>query len=333
MISGRKIALLHVAKSRLQIPDEAWRSLLHREAACSSSTQLDEAGFDRVMAELARLGFRNVRRPIGLDDRPGMATATQIWRIRSLWKTWTGKDDETHMSRWLRQKMGVSNVRFLNAETGGKCVAVLERIIARRETQAARGGPAKPSPTAKAGTAGRGGAGVSATILAGLNQVLGGGKLSRQERNLFSPRGRHSHLEIIARLDHRQCERVILLALVAIGSIDLERADCEHVSWVIGGALGWRARLGAEGTEPATIELICGLPGPVRERACGVADAVLRQLERMGDGTLGAMRTLRDAIEGHLEAPSNLAQAPFEQRWLTRSVSSIKRALKDVFAR
>lgn len=132
-ISAQKKALIHVAKSQLGMEDGDYRAMLRRIAGVESSTGLDEASFERVMGELERLGFRRPRSLIGARHREGMASAAQVGRIRALWKAYSARDDELALGRWLEKKFHVSNVRFLEGQRAGKCIAVLEKLAAWRK--------------------------------------------------------------------------------------------------------------------------------------------------------------------------------------------------------
>jgi len=127
-ISKAKKGVIHVAKAQLHMADEDYRAMLGRVAGVRSSTELDEGGFVRVMAELERLGFRDVKRPIQAERPESMATATQIGRIRGLWKDFSTADDDLALGRWLEKRFHISNVRFLDARTGAKVIAVLEKF-------------------------------------------------------------------------------------------------------------------------------------------------------------------------------------------------------------
>jgi len=59
VISNAQKKLLHTAVSVLGIDDETYRALLKAEAGVTSSNDLDNAGLNRVINRLQRLGFKN----------------------------------------------------------------------------------------------------------------------------------------------------------------------------------------------------------------------------------------------------------------------------------
>lgn len=143
-IAKQKKAVIHVAKSQLHLADEDYRAMLQRVAGVSSSSELDDAGFDKVMAEFEMLGFRRTRQREQDVRREGMATPKQLGRIRALWKAFSGNDDELKLGKWLGKHFHVSSVRFVEDSRAGKVVAVLEKMAAwsraKREREAAANG-------------------------------------------------------------------------------------------------------------------------------------------------------------------------------------------------
>lgn len=101
-ISSGQRALLHVARAKLGMSEEAYRALVARAAGVASSRDLDRAGFDRVVAELQRLGFRSssaaAAERVG-QRREGMATPAQLHAIKHAWRQFTGSDDERALAR------------------------------------------------------------------------------------------------------------------------------------------------------------------------------------------------------------------------------------------
>lgn len=139
MIDNSRKALLHVAKARLQMCDADYRELLQRAAGVNSSVDLDGAGFDRVMAEFERLGFRSVKSRTQAGHREGMATPAQLGKINALWKAYTGHSDDLRLGRWLEKHFHVSHSRFLEGGRAGKCIAVLEKMTAYARVKRAEG--------------------------------------------------------------------------------------------------------------------------------------------------------------------------------------------------
>jgi len=124
--------MIHVGKSQLHMADEDYRALLLRVAGVRSSTDLEEHGFEALMAEFERLGFRKVKRRTPTVRREGMATPAQLGKILGLWKSYSGEDDHLHMRRWLEKYCHVSHVRFLDDRRASKAIVALEKMKAWR---------------------------------------------------------------------------------------------------------------------------------------------------------------------------------------------------------
>lgn len=127
-ISNERKAVIHVARAQLAMSDADYRALLERVAGVASSVDLDNPGFTAVMAEFEKLGFRNTMGRPQPAHRDGMATPAQLGKIKSLWKGYTGEDDDARLSRWLEKKFHVSHVNFLPGWRAGKVIAVLTKM-------------------------------------------------------------------------------------------------------------------------------------------------------------------------------------------------------------
>ena len=129
-ITNDKKAVIHVAKGQLGRADADYRALLQREAGVASSVDLSDEGFEKVMRELERLGFRNTHGRAQKARREGMATPAQIGKIRWLWKAYTGEDNERALGHWLEKHFHVSHPRFLEDWRAGKAIAILLKMQA-----------------------------------------------------------------------------------------------------------------------------------------------------------------------------------------------------------
>lgn len=139
-ISNQKKSVIHVAKGQLRMADEDYRAMLLRTAGVRSSADLDDSGFASVMAEFERLGFRHAKaRAKASQRREGMASAAQIGKIRALWKSYSGNDDDLRMGHWLEKHFHVSHVNFLEAYRAGKAIAILLKMNAQPKRHSTKG--------------------------------------------------------------------------------------------------------------------------------------------------------------------------------------------------
>lgn len=111
--------------------DDAYRVMLLEVGGVESSKDLDEAGFNRVMARFEALGFKSRRSSKSFGHRRGMATPKQIQYVRDMWKQYTGSDNETSLNRWLEHHFHISNIRFVNNEIVAKVLPALKAMTRR----------------------------------------------------------------------------------------------------------------------------------------------------------------------------------------------------------
>lgn len=136
-LARKQTSIIHVAKAQLGLAEEDYRALLQRAAGVGSSRELDGWGFNAVMAEFERLGFRSGskrHRPSFGGQRAGMASDAQVYRIRTLWGEFTGgQGDDASLGKWLERQFKVSALRFLPAEKVPKVMAALKAMVARKQ--------------------------------------------------------------------------------------------------------------------------------------------------------------------------------------------------------
>ncbi|MEW9900992.1 regulatory protein GemA [Chitinivorax sp. PXF-14] len=76
------LAKIHIAKQQLGMDDDTYRVMLRNVAGVASSKELSAAGLARVMAHLARLGFKPTRH--GQKPRMTKSRQAQIDKIEAL---------------------------------------------------------------------------------------------------------------------------------------------------------------------------------------------------------------------------------------------------------
>ncbi|MGG7567735.1 regulatory protein GemA [Rhodovulum sp. DZ06] len=137
-ITNKQKALLHVAKAKLGLDEDVYRLALFRLAGVTSSTELDQDGFDAVMGFFERNGFEPTRRT-GPDygDRPGFASRAQCELIRALWAEWSGRPDGAGLEAWLRRCFKVDSLRFLTAAEAPRAITALKAMKRRLRAAAA----------------------------------------------------------------------------------------------------------------------------------------------------------------------------------------------------
>lgn len=135
-VSRKQLALLHVARSKVGLPEDTMTWALHHLCGVTSAAVLDARGFDLVMALMREKGFewrQNIDRaglPIG--HRPGFASAEQLALIQALWLEWHGTADDTALGAWLERFFQVSALRFLKSATASKAITALKAMKRRQ---------------------------------------------------------------------------------------------------------------------------------------------------------------------------------------------------------
>ncbi|MBB4018338.1 hypothetical protein GGR16_003385 [Chelatococcus caeni] len=132
-LPSNQLAVIHLAKKSLGLDDETYRAVLTFHAGVSSAKDLTPAGFEAVMRYFNACGFRSTWNARTFGRRPGMATPRQIDLIRSLWRDWSGADDEQALGRWLERSFGVSALRFLSSTKAGDAINGLKAMIRRKD--------------------------------------------------------------------------------------------------------------------------------------------------------------------------------------------------------
>ena len=133
-MTNKQLALLHVAKSRLALDEDAYRAILRSAGGVESARELDAGGFMMVMHRFKELGFESdaSKRNYG-STRPGMASPRQVAAIRRLWSEWSASgDDDAALNRWLEHHFKVSALRFLDRDGAQKAITGLKAMTRRK---------------------------------------------------------------------------------------------------------------------------------------------------------------------------------------------------------
>ena len=136
-LSNSQNRIMHVAKAKLNLSDEAYRSSLVHIAGVTSSTELDQGGFEAMMGFFDYLGFKPLQKSgPNYGSRPGMASFAQIELIRALWREWTGQAwgviDDSGLNTWVKRVFKVDSLRFLTATQAPKVITALKAMKAHK---------------------------------------------------------------------------------------------------------------------------------------------------------------------------------------------------------
>jgi phage gp16-like protein len=132
-LSRKQYSLIHVAQSKLGIDDDLYRSILANLCGVTSSTELDQAGFELLMGFFEWRGFKPMtRNGPNYGPRPGMASFAQLELIRTLWSEYTDrKGDEASLTKWLERTFKITSPRFLTMTDARKAITALKAMKSR----------------------------------------------------------------------------------------------------------------------------------------------------------------------------------------------------------
>jgi phage gp16-like protein len=131
MLSREKLSLIHVAKTRLAMEDDDYRAILSREANVASSRELNDQGFDRVMAAFERLGFESTAKAEKRKEAGRLgtnATYAQRRMMQQLWNRYKGASDPAGLRHWLSNHFQISDLRFVSAAAAPKIIHALNHF-------------------------------------------------------------------------------------------------------------------------------------------------------------------------------------------------------------
>ena len=124
--------MIHVAKSKTGLDEEAYRALLAGAAGVESATEITtKAQYDEVMRAFRNLGFTPSRRRAvePQSQRPAdMITARQEYYIRGLWELASRSKDERSLRAICRRITGVDDLSFCPKSKASALILALRDI-------------------------------------------------------------------------------------------------------------------------------------------------------------------------------------------------------------
>jgi phage gp16-like protein len=129
MLCHEKIALIHVAKNQLHLSDEYYREILAGLSGKTSSKDLDDNEFDKLIKLFKRLGFRQrVRKNVVSKTREIWGCSeSQRAKIEALWRTKAREKSNASLQNFIFRIVKKS-VAFLTHEDVRKIIKALENI-------------------------------------------------------------------------------------------------------------------------------------------------------------------------------------------------------------
>lgn len=123
--------MIHVAKSKTGLNEEAYRALLAGAAGVESATEITtKAQYDEVMRAFRNLGFIPSRRTVDPQSQhpANMITARQEYYIRGLWELASRSKDERSLRAICRRITGVDDLSFCPKSKASALILALRDI-------------------------------------------------------------------------------------------------------------------------------------------------------------------------------------------------------------
>ena len=117
-IDKKKIALIHIIKNELALSDEEYRKILHKEAGVSTSKDLDEQKFRKLMNYFVRSPYYQVN-PLGLTMRQKLYIKSLAQRLS--WET-------SHLNNFIHKYYNKSSPDYLTRKEAIKVIESLKNI-------------------------------------------------------------------------------------------------------------------------------------------------------------------------------------------------------------
>lgn len=136
-VTRKQLGLLHLAIKQVEVEEGGVSWALQHLGGVNSAADLDQRGFDLLMAMMRGRGFKAqtaadaVERP-AFGQRPGFATPAQVNLIRTIWGEWSGSSDEGALNAWLERFHQVSSLRFLTSAGASNAITALKAMKRRK---------------------------------------------------------------------------------------------------------------------------------------------------------------------------------------------------------
>lgn len=136
MATNNQLAKIHIAKKDLGLDDGDYRYFLNSVTGKESAKLLTDREANVVLEEFKRRGWKvKSSKPKNLKyqdlkNRDGMATPPQLRLIEALWMSGTGIREKTPtaLRKFLSNKFGISDMRFVEDNQVGKIVRSIKSI-------------------------------------------------------------------------------------------------------------------------------------------------------------------------------------------------------------
>ena len=134
MQNQKRLAIIHLARKRLGLDDEAYRAILSGAGVSSSKDIETDAQFNTVMAAFVRLGFLpsghgvNKYRSTVSGANPAMISRRQEYYIKGLWSLASRAKDEKSLRLMIKRIGKADDISFLSRRSASALILALRDI-------------------------------------------------------------------------------------------------------------------------------------------------------------------------------------------------------------
>lgn len=131
LATKQQLAMVHIAKKQLALPDESYRAILTRLTGRDSSRDCSTEDLDRVLAEFKRLGWIPKAKPNAYSDRPYVRKIYALWNEAGRVGAIENASKEA-LRAFTNRQTAKSAPEFLTPSEANKVSEALKAMIARQ---------------------------------------------------------------------------------------------------------------------------------------------------------------------------------------------------------
>lgn len=126
---AKLIQLIHVARNKLALGDDAYRAILFGAAGKQSCADMSIIELEKVMKAIRRAGFKVQKRLPLRHKEIGEATREQLEYIKGMWELAAIYKTDKALNAFIRRVAKVSNIRFLDIQSAQKVILALRAMM------------------------------------------------------------------------------------------------------------------------------------------------------------------------------------------------------------
>jgi len=122
------IQLVHIGKSQMGLPDDAYRAFLESVANRNSCADMSARQLEAVLRVMRKHGFPIEARRVKPEEK-GRATFEQLEYIKGMWAACARNKSEAAMRAFVNRIAKVKSLRFLTVESARPVILALRDMM------------------------------------------------------------------------------------------------------------------------------------------------------------------------------------------------------------